>query len=490
VWLFALVTQTASARWLVGHYVEPNAAPYVGRMLAATGHLELTDWSRLKGGTRPSDPPLRAFELPGEPLWVAAGTRTGMSLGINVWDYWNVPVAALLIVSIAAVGLALGGPMVALIAGFVAALDPVTVLHASNRDDAVLGSALLWAVFAIIALRWRGWGYVPLFIAAGAAAITRMEAVLLIVPLLALGPIRRAAAIAVAGVVMALGVWGARNQLVLGHVVIGSTHDGITLWESNGPFAQRSLSLGQVDIVSMNKTVMAPIFAETQDLDEVGADAYFKRQALRYMASHPLDVMRTSAEKVAVSIASIHPDLPLTAPRNLAAMLDNALLLILAGIGLARFARSPMAITAQYARAHSAQAGGRRPDDSDISKHITARDSDISEQSDEREARSPMAIIAQYSDISKQSDEHEARSPMAITAQYGDISKQSDEREARGVSYVFAGMCLVTLALLALGPAGMRYWLTLRGALWILAAVSISGHLTPRTLSSSAPALP
>ncbi len=254
-------------------------------MLAATGHLELTDWSRLKGGTRPSDPPLRAFELPGEPVWVAAGTRTGL----RVWDYWNVPVAALLIVSIAAVGLALGGPTLALVAGFVAALDPVTLLHASNRDDAVLGAALLWAVFAIIALRWRGWGYVALFIAAGAAAITRMEAVLLIVPLLALGPIRRAAAIAVAGVVMALGVWGVRNQVVLGHFVIGSTHDGITLWEANGPFARGSLALGQVDIVSMNKTVMAPIFAETQDLDEVGADAYFKRQALRYMALHPLE---------------------------------------------------------------------------------------------------------------------------------------------------------------------------------------------------------
>ena len=80
-------------------------------------------------------------------------------------------------------------------------------------------------------------------------------------------------------------------------------------------------------------------------------------------------------------------------------MLDNALLLILAGIGLARLARSPMAIA-------------------------------------------------------------------------------------------FAGMCLVTITLLAIGPAGMRYWLTLRGALWILAAVSISGRLIPRTLSSSAPALP
>jgi hypothetical protein len=389
------VTQTASARWLVGRYIEPSAAPNLGRMLAATGRLEMSDWSRLKGERRASDPPLRAFELPGEPLWVAAGMRTG----VNVWDYWNVPVAALLIVSIAAVALAVGGPVLALIAGLLAALDPVTLLHASNRDDAVLGSALVWAVFAMIALRWRGWAYVALFVAAGAAAMTRMEAVLMIVPLLALKGVRRAATVAVAGVVVALGAWGVRNQLVLGHFVVGSTHDGITLWESNGPFALRSLSLGQVDIVSLNARAMAPIFAQTRDLDEVGADAYFRHQAVDYVASHPLDVARTAAAKIAVSLASVHPNLPLTTPRNLAAMLDNALLLILAGLGLARVARSPMAI-------------------------------------------------------------------------------------------VFAGMCVVTLALLAIGPAGMRYWLTLRGALWILAAVSISSLLTPRTLSSSAPVPP
>jgi hypothetical protein len=363
-------------------------------MLAATGRLELTEWGRLKGETRPSDPPLRAFELPGEPLWIAAGTRTGL----DVWDYWNVPVAALLIVSVSAVALTLGGPTLALIAGLVAAMDPVTLLHASNRDDAVLASALLWAVFAIMALRWRGLGDVALFVAAGAAAITRLEAVVLIVPLLALRPVRRAATIAVAGVVVALSAWGLRNQRVLHHFMIGSTHDGITLWESNGPFALTSLSLGQVDIISLNKSVMGPIFAQTRDLDEVGADAFFRREAVRYMASHPLDVARTAVAKIGVSIASIHPDLPLTAPRNLAAMLDNALLLILAGVGLARFARSPVAI-------------------------------------------------------------------------------------------VFAGMCLVTLALLAIGPAGMRYWLTLRGALWILAAFSISGLPILRTLSSSAPAL-
>lgn len=410
-----------SVRWLVGRYVEPNAAPYVGRMLAATGRLELTDWGRLKGETRPQDPPLRAFELPGEPLWIAAGMRVSP----DVFDYWNVPVAALFVVSVAAVALALGGPGLALIAGGIAALDPVTLLHASNRDDAVLGSALLWAVFAMIALKWRGPGYVPVFIAAGLAAITRMEAVLMIVPLLALKPVRRSALIAVAGVAVALGIWGLRNQRVLGHFVIGSTHDGITLWESNGPFALRSLSLGQVDIVSMDKSIMAPIFAETKDRDEVDADAYFRQQATSYMASHPLDVARTAAAKIAVSLASVHPNVRLTAPRNLAAMLTNAVLLVLAAFGLKRFPSAPIVI-----------------------------------------------IVA------------------------------------------------VTLALLAIGPAGMRYWLTLRGALWILAAVtcirfvararvgrsaaessstdqvlgarsatSTLSRLIPRSLSSSAPAL-
>jgi hypothetical protein len=369
-------------------------------MLAATGRLELTDWGRLKGETRPSDPPLRAFELPGEPLWIAAGTRTGL----DVWDYWNVPVAALLIVSVSAVALALGGPILALFVGLVAAIDPVTLLHASNRDDAVLASALLWAVFAIMALRWRGLGDVALFIAAGAAAITRLEAVLMIVPLLAVRPVRRSATIAVAGVVVALSAWGVRNQRVLRHFIVGSTHDGITLWESNGPFALMSLSLGQVDIVSLNKSVMAPIFAQTRDLDEVGADAFFRREAVRYVASHPLDVANTAVAKIGVSLASVHPDLPLTAPRNLAAMLVNAVLLILAGIGLARFARSPLS---------------------------------------------------------------------------------ADDRQ---VGIVLGVICFVTLALLAIGPAGMRYWLTLRGACWILAGVSISSRLTPRTLSSSAPA--
>jgi len=371
-------------------------------MLAATGRLELTDWGRLKGETRPSDPPLRAFELPGEPLWIAAGTRTGL----DVWDYWNVPVAALLIVSVSAVALALGGPILALFVGLVAAIDPVTLLHASNRDDAVLASALLWAVFAIMALRWRGLGDVALFIAAGAAAITRLEAVLMIVPLLAVRPVRRSATIAVAGVVVALSAWGVRNQRVLRHFIVGSTHDGITLWESNGPFALMSLSLGQVDIVSLNKSVMAPIFAQTRDLDEVGADAFFRREAVRYVASHPLDVANTAVAKIGVSLASVHPDLPLTAPRNLAAMLVNAVLLILAGIGLARFARSPLS---------------------------------------------------------------------------------ADDRQ---VGIVLGVICFVTLALLAIGPAGMRYWLTLRGACWILAGVSISSRLIPRTLSSSAPALP
>jgi hypothetical protein len=386
-------------RWLVGHYVEPNLGPQMGRTLAETGVLALNDWRRLKGERRLNDPPLRAFELPGEPMWVAFGLRVDPSLG----DYWNVPVAALLVVSVAAVALALGGPVLALIAGLLAAIDPVTLLHASDRDDAVLGSALLWAVFAIIALRWRGGprrpvGDLALFVAAGAATITRMEAGLVLVLLLLVKAIRRDVAVAMAGAVIAACAWGVRNHIVLGHFMIGSSHDGITLWESNGPFARQSLSRGQVDIVSLDSAVMAPVFRQTQDLDEVDADAFFRRQAIRYMASHPIDVARTAIAKIGVSLASVHPNLPLTAPRNLAAMIDNALLLVLAGIGLARYTRSP-------------------------------------------------------------------------------------------VTALIIGLGVVTLALLAIGPAGMRYWLTFRGAAWILAANTLSG-LLPRIRASSAPAPP
>jgi hypothetical protein len=410
VWLFALVTQAASVRWIVGSYVEPSVAPLLGRTLAATGRLELPDWSRFKGETRWTDPPLRAFELPGEPLWIAAGAKTGL----DVWDYWNIPIAALLVVSVAAVAGVLGGPVLALAAGILAAIDPVTLLHASNRDDAVLGSALLWLVFALLALGRRDpVSRLALFAAAGAAAITRTEATIVIALLLAVRPIRREAAIAVAGAVIALGAWGARNQLVLGHFVVGSTHDGITLWESNGPFARQSLARGQVDVLSLDRSVMAPMFRETQQLDEVGADAYFRREAVHYIVAHPLGVAETATEKIAISLTSIHPNLPLGAPRNLAGMLDNVLLFLLAGFGLARLARSTTP----------------------------------------------------------------ARAPAAAAAATG----------------VLAIVCVVTLAMLAIGPAGMRYWLTLRGALWILAAqsaVSISGRLIPRIRASFAPALP
>jgi hypothetical protein len=123
---------------------------------------------------------------------------------------------------------------------------------------------------------------------------------------------------------------------------------------------------------------MAPIFAQTRELDEIGADAFFRHAAVAYMRTHPLGVARAALVKIGVSLASVHPNVPLTAPRNIAAVLDNALLLVLAIVGV------------RYSR----------------------------------------------------------RAPIVI-------------------------MCLVTLALLAIGPAGMRYWLTLRGALWILAGIAV-----------------
>ena len=68
-----------------------------GRQLATT-----------QGDSRSSDPPLRSYHLPGEPLYLAAGLALHRPA---LFTYWHVQVAVLLVVAAAAVALALFGLM-------------------------------------------------------------------------------------------------------------------------------------------------------------------------------------------------------------------------------------------------------------------------------------------------------------------------------------------------------------------------------------------
>jgi|GEM_PF-2477071 len=390
-----------------------NAATEIAEHLRADGRYEGGSWVRLKGVVRAQDPALRAFNLPAYVWYLDIAERVTPALR----RYAQIPVIVLLALAIAGAASALGGPVLGLVSGLIATIDPFLLVHGPVLDDAVYGTALLWAIVAIAVHRWSlraSTARVPtpseqvaVAVLAALAALTRQEAQLLLIALALvvwiapiLRPIRAMAVVAVVSATLAVVGWGMRNERAIGVFDVGSTHDGITLYESNGAVSRRALALGQVDHLSQDSSVMAAAWRRTAAMSEAEADAYFRRAALQYIAGHPLDVGRTAIEKLGVSIIGVRPERSMLDPRNVAASLDAAALLFLSAAAVARLARCWRG------------AG----------------------------ASALLAILA-----------------------------------------ILGG---VTLALLAIGPAGIRYWLTLRGALWILAAVTVTRWYRARHYTS------
>jgi hypothetical protein len=350
--LLTAVIQYLSARRDPDKTLAPlNAAQEIAAHLAWEGHYYGGNWVRLKGVVRPEDPPLRAFNLPGY-VWYAAAMWRAFP---RAHRYIQIPVVVMLTVAVAATAAVLGGPMLALLSGLIAALDPFMVVHGPVWDDAVFGTALEWVIFAIAADRWRrprlgrAWTEDIIVLGlAGLAALTRTEAQVLLLVLAAvvwfvptLRPLRRTSLFAAAGIVIATTAWGIRNESALGVFQTGSTHDGITLWESNGPFSRRALRLGQVDRLSEDPSVMLPYWSQTATLTEARADAYFRRAAVRYIASHPADFAETALEKLAVSASGIRPERPIADKRNVVSVVDGAVLLALSLVAIIELARAP-----------------------------------------------------------------------------------------------------------------------------------------------------
>jgi hypothetical protein len=399
-------------------YVMPNAALVIASNVADSGRYEGGSWLRLKGTLVPTDPPLRSYHLPGEPLYLAAGLALHRP---SVFAYWHVPVAVLLIVAAAAAAGALFGPEGALVAGVIAAVDPLMAVHGPVYDDTFLGAALFWFVVAVLLRRWADVhpgeptgqatsGFVSdvaVLVAAGWAAVTRSEALIALVGLTlcclalpSLRSLRRLGAAVGIGLLLAVGTWTARNAIVQGHLLIGSSHDGITLWESNEAHAPQALALGQVDGLSADPAIVGAIWRQTVARDEVGANRVFVRAAVQDMAAHPLRVAAFAARKVATSITGVRPELPLLAARNVVSILATALLIVMAALGWSRQRR-------------------RRPD--------------------------------------------EVR---AFGADAGDLPRQ-------GAGIAAMLLALEALGVLALGPVGVRYWVIWRPVLWVMAGLAV-----------------
>jgi hypothetical protein len=136
--------------------------------------------------------------------------------------------------------------------------------------------------------------------------------------------------------VVALCVWGVRNDAVLGEFHIGSTHDGITLLESNYTTTRASLlRSGTVDSYSL--TDLQAEFADVAPMHELDADRYFKHRAVAYARERPGAVVSTASLKLSLSVTGVQPAQPLRSLRNLIALGCNVVLLLVGVFGLFRW---------------------------------------------------------------------------------------------------------------------------------------------------------
>jgi hypothetical protein len=341
-----LFLQTIAATCFVVSFETPNAATAIAHNLVSKGEYGADYWQRLRGHAGRIPPqPLRMFHLPGEPLYLAVGFH----LPEPLHRYLHVPLTTLLIAAAAYVALRVAGPGAALATGAWAVIQPFIFLHGPVWDDAFFGSALEWAIVAILFFRlsrlresasrvaWRTLAL--LAVLAGCAAIMRSQSqsflVVLAALIFALRPLRtlwREAATVLIGVAIAVGSWGLRNQAALGQFAVGSSHDGITLWESNYPSAMEAL-LKQGQVERLNDQRMADDFAHTAEMGELQADAYFKDRAVRYIHSHPVEIIRNFGPKLAVAASGYKPEDSIRSLRNLIAFTSNGVLLLAALVG-------------------------------------------------------------------------------------------------------------------------------------------------------------
>ena len=181
--------------------------------------------------------------------------------------------------------------------------------------------------------KWLGW-YALLFIAAGLAAVTRLQSLLtlaafatLCILLPSLKPLRIAMCVMLLGMATATAGWTLRNHAVSGHWLAGTTHDGVTLWEANSPQAWRALrETGQAQ--ESYGAYETEKLAVLQNMGEWEADRYFTQRALDHVGSHPWQALGLSLTKIGLTLSGIEPQLPLASLRNIVALLFNALALL------------------------------------------------------------------------------------------------------------------------------------------------------------------
>jgi hypothetical protein len=331
-----------SAVLLVQSTETPNASTAIARNLVQTGEYVLVGGS--EGASAPV--PRRAFQLPGEPLYLAGGFVVTPA---PLQRFLHIPVTTLLVAALAVIAGIIAGPKAALATALVASVEPFLLLHGPVWDDTFLAAALEWALIAMVLVELRRRSAaagrvsqsrlraVAIFLLAGWAAVTRLEAQVIVGALAivllrwpGLKPVRSLGLAMLGGVVTAMAAWGIRNWVVIGAFVIGSTHDGQTLYQSTHSRARESIV----------KTGVAQTLLELHvppGTGELAEDRLYARAGWTEIASHPIGFLETAALKIVVSLSGFDFARPATSLRNVAALASNIVLLSIGPIGLIRW---------------------------------------------------------------------------------------------------------------------------------------------------------
>jgi hypothetical protein len=346
IFALALVSQILSATFLVRDVSSPNAATVIATSIVERGEFAARAWPRAARSPDGSEAPLRAYHLPAEPVLLATGLAV---LPQSLTPYLHVPITALFVLAVATMGFRLGGRPLGFAAGFIAAFDPFVLAHGAVWDDAFLAAALEWSAFALLVKRAAADTTAPpirsavtaglIAMAAGLAALTRASSsvVLAAVALTLVArprfrELRAAGWTVLAAVAVALSGWGLRNVAVLGEFHVGSSHDGITLLESNYATARPSIfRTGIAESYVIDD--LAPHFEAAARMSELDANRYFTQQAIAYARREPLDVLATAAVKFLSSVSGVNFGQPVTTPRNLVVLGANLALLAAAALG-------------------------------------------------------------------------------------------------------------------------------------------------------------
>jgi nitroreductase len=86
---------------------------------------------------------------------------------------------------------------------------------------------------------------------------------------------------------------------------------------------------------------MDAFWSDTRDMSEPEANRYFVRQAVRYIAAHPVQELLLMARKALFTLTAIRPELPLMSSRNLVGVASNVITFLLAVLGIGALWREP-----------------------------------------------------------------------------------------------------------------------------------------------------